>query len=434
MTTYQQTLDYLFSQLPMFQRLGASAFKKDLGNTIALCEALGNPQKSFPSIHVAGTNGKGSTSHFLASILQSAGFRVGLYTSPHLKDFRERIKVNGVMISEEEVIRFTEENKPQFEQIEPSFFEMTVAMAFHYFREQEVDIAVIETGMGGRLDSTNIITPILSVITNIGHDHQQFLGDTLAKIAVEKAGIIKHNVPVIIGEQQEETTSVFEEKANECNAQIQFASNELELLSSLNSSSTYSPTIDLTYRWKSDKTIEVVTSGLAGPHQHKNVRTVLCAIRELQRLGLSISPEAVRDGLSNVVKQTSLIGRWQQLSVNPLVICDTGHNKEGIAPIVAQLSTLATNKKLHIVWGMVQDKDHDSILCMLPKDASYYFCCPNIPRGQNAELLCALAQRHVLNGVVFPSVIAALNQAKKAADINDIVFVGGSTFVVAEVV
>jgi len=434
MTTYQQTLDYLFSQLPMFQRLGASAFKKDLGNTIALCEASGNPQNSFPSIHIAGTNGKGSTSHFLASILQSAGFRVGLYTSPHLKDFRERIKVNGVMISEEEVIRFTEENKPQFEQIEPSFFEMTVAMAFHYFREQEVDIAVIETGMGGRLDSTNIITPILSVITNIGHDHQQFLGDTLAKIAVEKAGIIKPNVPVIIGEQQDETTSVFDKKANDYNAPIQFASNELELLSSSNSSSTYSPTIDLTYRWKNDKTIEVVTSGLAGPHQHKNVRTVLCAIRELQRLGLSISPEAVQDGISNVVKQTSLLGRWQQLSINPLIICDTGHNKEGIAPIVAQLSALSINKKLHMVWGMVQDKDHDSILCMLPKDASYYFCCPNIPRGQNAEVLCALAQRHGLNGVAFPSVIAALNQAKKVADINDIVFVGGSTFVVAEVV
>ncbi len=434
MTTYQQTLDYLFSQLPMFQRLGAGAFKKDLGNTIALCEVLGNPQNSFRSIHIAGTNGKGSTSHFLASILQSAGFRVGLYTSPHLKDFRERIKVNGVMISEEEVIRFTEENKQYFEQIEPSFFEMTVAMAFHYFRAREVDIAVIETGMGGRLDSTNIITPILSIITNIGHDHQQFLGDTLAKIAVEKAGIIKQNVRVIIGEQQDETTSVFEEKANEYNAPIQFTSNELELLSSSNSSSTYSPTIDLTYRWKSDNTLEVVTSGLAGPHQHKNVRTVICAIRELQRLGLSISPEALQNGLTNVVKQTSLLGRWQQLSANPLVICDTGHNKEGIAPIVAQLVALATNKKLHIVWGMVQDKDHDSILCMLPKDAHYYFCCPNIPRGQNAELLCALAQRHGLNGVAFPSVSAALNQAKSAANTNDIVFVGGSTFVVAEVV
>jgi len=434
MTTYQQTLDYLFSQLPMFQRLGASAFKKDLGNTIALCEVLGNPQNSFRSIHIAGTNGKGSTSHFLASILQSAGFRVGLYTSPHLKDFRERIKVNGTMISEGEVIRFTEENTQHFEHIEPSFFEMTVAMAFHYFREQEVDIAVIETGMGGRLDSTNIITPILSVITNIGHDHQQFLGDTLAKIAVEKAGIIKPNVPVIIGEQQDETTLVFQEKAKACNAQIQFASTELLLLSSSNSSSTYSPTIDLTYRWKSDNTLEVVTSGLAGPHQHKNVRTVLCAIRELQRLGLSISHEAVRDGISNVVKQTSLLGRWQQLSVNPLVICDTGHNKEGIAPIIKQLVTLATNKTLHIVWGMVQDKDHHSILCMLPKDASYYFCCPNIPRGQDAELLCAQAQHHGLIGVAFPSVTAALNQAQKAANISDIVFVGGSTFVVAEVV
>lgn len=433
MTEYQRTLEYLFAQLPMFQRLGASAFKKDLGNTIALCDALGDPQHDLRSIHVAGTNGKGSTSHFLASVLQSAGYRVGLYTSPHLKDFRERIKVNGAMISEEEVIRFTNDNRSHFDRIQPSFFEMTVAMAFHHFREQKVDIAVIETGMGGRLDSTNVITPLLSIITNIGHDHQQFLGETLAEIAGEKAGIIKQGVPVIIGERQDETTAVFINKAKEMAAPIHFASDELTLEATTEQSENYRPIIDLSYSW-SDGTMMSVTSELSGPHQHKNVCTVLCALRALQQSDLTIDETAVRHGIRNVVRQTGLLGRWQCIGERPLIICDTAHNKEGISPILKQLESISKGKKLHIVWGMVADKDHAPILEMLPKDATYYFCRPDIPRGLDATSLLEMAQQFSLSGSAFTSVNEAMHAAKSIAMADDIVFIGGSTFVVAEVV
>jgi len=432
MTEYQRTLEYLFAQLPMFQRLGASAFKKDLSNTIKLCEALGDPQHYFRSIHVAGTNGKGSTSHFLASVLQSAGYRVGLYTSPHLKDFRERIKVNGAMISEEEVIRFTNDNRLHFDRIQPSFFEMTVAMAFHHFREQKVDLAVIETGMGGRLDSTNVITPLLSIITNIGHDHQQFLGEKLAEIAGEKAGIIKHSVPVIIGERQDETTAVFINKAKEMAAPIHFASDELTLEATTEQSENYRPIIDLSYSW-SDGTMISVTSELSGPHQHKNVHTVICALRALQQSDLTIDETAIQHGIRNVVQQTGLLGRWQCLGERPLIICDTAHNKEGISPILKQLESISKGKKLHIVWGMVSDKEHAPILQMLPKDATYYFCRPDIPRGLDAVELQMKAKDYCLEGEAFGSVANALLSAKLNALSNDIIFAGGSTFVVAEV-
>lgn len=433
MSDYRQTLDYLFAQLPMFQRQGASAFKKDLNNTIALCESLGNPQREFRSIHVAGTNGKGSTSHFLASILHAAGYRTGLYTSPHLKDFRERIRVNGEMISEEAVIRFTEENRPHFDRIRPSFFEMTVAMAFHHFREEKVDIAVIETGMGGRLDSTNIITPILSVITNIGHDHQQFLGDTLPLIAGEKAGIIKHGIPVVVGERQEETTRVFFQKATEMEAPIRFASDELELLESKSGLGS-EMTLALTYRnVRTDDTVRAL-SGLAGPHQHKNVRTVLCAVDALRNEGIVISEEAVSIGLRDVVPRTGLLGRWQCLGDNPLTLCDTAHNKEGIAPVIQQLMVISRGRKLSIVWGMVSDKDHSAVLALLPTEAEYYFCRPDIPRGLSAQEMLEKARPFGLHGQTFGSVSDALSAAKSEASGDDVIFIGGSTFVVAEVV
>jgi dihydrofolate synthase / folylpolyglutamate synthase len=433
MSRYQQTLDYLYSQLPMFQRQGASAFKKDLGNTIALCEVLGNPHHAFRSIHVAGTNGKGSTSHFLASILQAAGFKTGLYTSPHLKDFRERIRVNGEMISEEAVIHFTESNRAHFDLIRPSFFEMTVAMAFHHFREEQVDIAVIETGMGGRLDSTNIITPLLSIITNIGHDHQQFLGETLPEIAGEKAGIIKRGIPVVIGERQDQTTKVFFQKATEMEAPIRFASDELELYDSKTQLGK-DMTLTLTYRDVRSYGAVRALSGLAGPHQHNNVRTVLCAVDALRKEGIMISDEALSIGLSEVVPRTGLLGRWQCLSENPLILCDTAHNKEGIAPILQQLNTISEGRKIHIVWGMVSDKDHGPVLALLPKNATYYYCRPDIPRGLSAGEMHKKAMAFGLHGKPFESVNDALVSAKANASAEDVIFVGGSTFVVAEVV
>lgn len=432
-STYRSTLEYLFSQLPMYQRQGASAFKKDLGNTIALCDAMGNPQRHFRSIHVAGTNGKGSTAHFLASILQAAGLRTGLYTSPHLKDFRERIRVNGEMIPEEKVIEFVNANRHHFDRIAPSFFEMTVAMAFHHFREEKVDIAVIETGMGGRLDSTNVITPLLSVITNIGHDHQQFLGDTLAEIAGEKAGIIKQGIPVVIGEWHEQTAPVFQRKAAEMEAPLRFASDELHLMESA-ADVGRNMTLALTYREAAtDRHVHAV-SGLAGPHQHRNVSTVLCAVDVLRNAGIALSDGALAAGLREVVGRTGLLGRWQCLGERPLIMCDTGHNMEGIAPVVRQLETISEGRALHVVWGMVSDKDHSPVLALLPRNATYYFCRPDIPRGLDAAAMRDKAAQHGLHGNALPSVNAALAAAKDAAGQDDVVFIGGSTFVVAEVV
>jgi len=403
---YQSTLDYLFSQLPMFQRVGASAYKADLNNTIELCKLLHNPQNKFKSIHIAGTNGKGSTSHMLASILQEAGYKVGLYTSPHLKDFRERVKVNGVMITEQDVVDFVIKHQSEFEKINLSFFEWTVGLAFDYFSKQQVDIAVIETGLGGRLDSTNVITPLVSVITNIGKDHTQFLGETLEKIASEKAGIIKVNIPVVIGETQQETKLVFIKKALEKKAKIYFADKILE--------NTYE-------------------SDLKGIYQEKNKKTVLAAIQQLVECGFSISEDNIKKGLLSVVKNTGLLGRWQILSENPLTICDTGHNEAGIKEVLDQIA-LTKHDKLHFVFGAVNDKEIDSILAMLPKEATYYFCQAKIPRALDVNILYEKSKEFDLNGTKYESVEGAIIHAKSRALINDLVFIGGSTFVVAEAI
>ena len=402
---YQQTLDYLFTQLPMYQRVGNAAYKSDLKNTIELCEILSNPQHQFKSVHVAGTNGKGSTSHMIASILQDAGYKVGLYTSPHLKDFRERIKINGEMISEIDVIDFVSQHKTQFERINLSFFEWTVGLAFDYFANKKVDIAVIETGLGGRLDSTNVITPEIAVITNIGLDHTQFLGDTLQQIATEKAGIIKKNVPVIIGETQPEVLSVFIDKANELSAPITFADEEVK---------------------------SIYSSDLKGLYQSKNINTAVKAIHELKKIGWNISPSNIKKGLNSVIENTGLLGRWQQLGENPKIICDTGHNEAGMVYIVKQLDQELYNK-LHIVFGVVNDKTINNVLEMLPKDACYYFCEANIPRALCVDELFNLAKAKGLKGIKIKKVKEALEEAINRSSKDDLIFVGGSTFVVAEV-
>nr|WP_246516195.1 folylpolyglutamate synthase/dihydrofolate synthase family protein [Aequorivita echinoideorum] len=388
----------------MYQRVGQSAYKADLTATINLADYLQNPERSFKSVHVAGTNGKGSTSHMLASIFQQAGYKTGLYTSPHLKDFRERIKLNGEKISEEKVLDFVNENKRYFEENKLSFFEMTVGMAFDFFRNEKVDIAIIEVGMGGRLDSTNIIIPEISVITNIGLDHTQFLGNSLAKIAVEKAGIIKRNVPVVIGETHPETKPIFVDISSEKKAPIFFA----EEMDSPN-----------------------YVSDLKGIYQEKNKKTVVAALKILQK-NWNISEKNIADGMASVVKNTGLLGRWQILNENPKIICDTGHNKDGLKLVLKQLADESFNH-LHIVMGIVSDKDLNSVLPMFPKNATYYFCKPNIPRGMDASVLASQAKIFGLNGSEYISVKSAYRTALQSARENDLVFVGGSTFVVAEV-
>ncbi|EDP72199.1 folylpolyglutamate synthase [Flavobacteriales bacterium ALC-1] len=403
---YQDTVSWMFQQLPMYQSKGKSAYKTDLSNTLKLSKYLKAPEKRFKSIHVAGTNGKGSTSHMLASVLQEAGYKVGLYTSPHLKDYRERIRINGKLMSKQFVIGFIKRNKSFFEANSLSFFEMTVGMAFEYFAKQKIDIAVIEVGLGGRLDSTNIITPELSVITNIGIDHTQFLGETLFDIAGEKAGIIKENIPVVIGETQTDTQSVFKDKAKSTNSKIYFAD---ELV---------------------DKVFE---SDLQGSYQLHNKKTVIQSIKVLQQLGYRISELQLKRGLLNVVKNTSLMGRWQILDDNPKVICDTAHNKEGLTYVMKQLQS-ETYSKLHIVFGVVSDKDLSSILPLLPKKAAYYFCKPNVQRGLNANKLKTIFNENQLFGNSYNSIEDALNSAKANATKDDLIYVGGSTFVVAEVI
>lgn len=390
----------------MYQRVGQAAYKADLAATVALADYLNNPEKSFKSIHVAGTNGKGSTSHMLASIFQEAGYKTGLYTSPHLKDFRERIKINGQMIPEGSVVQFIESHKNYFETHQLSFFEMMVGLAFDYFRSEQVDIAIIEVGMGGRLDSTNIITPELSVITNIGLDHTQFLGDTLEKVASEKAGIIKENIPIVIGETHPETEAVFKRFASEKRTSIVFADQE-------------EPS-----QHESD---------LKGFYQKKNVQTVSVALRILQNRGWNISEDNISKGLGNTISNTGLMGRWQILKQIPKVICDTGHNKEGLELVMAQLKT-ETFEKLHIVLGVVSDKDLKSVLPLFPKDATYYFCKPKIPRGLDASLLVVRALEFGLKGSEYISVDSAYQNALAQASDEDLIFIGGSTFVVAEVV
>ncbi|MDN3666297.1 bifunctional folylpolyglutamate synthase/dihydrofolate synthase [Algibacter miyuki] len=404
--TYNDTLDWMFSQLPMYQRQGQSAYKVDLSNTLALISHLNNPHHHFKSIHVAGTNGKGSTSHMLASVLQEAGYKVGLYTSPHLKDFRERIKINGKEISETFVINFIKDNKPFFEASQLSFFEMTVGMAFEYFAQEKVDIAVIEVGLGGRLDSTNIITPEVSVITNIGLDHTQFLGNTLELVAGEKGGIIKPEVPVVIGETQAETTAVFESLASKNKAPIIFADQQVKV------------------DYESD---------LKGDYQSKNKQTVVESIKVLQQKGFIISEENIKKGLLYTIKNTGLLGRWQVLNEKPKVVCDTGHNREGLIYVMKQLSK-ETFDKLHIVFGVVNDKDISSIIDLLPKNAQYYFCKPDISRGLDAEVLKQVFVENNLLGEAYGSVNEAYKMASENAKPNDFIFIGGSTFVVAEII
>ncbi|MCD8403396.1 bifunctional folylpolyglutamate synthase/dihydrofolate synthase [Tenacibaculum finnmarkense] len=400
--TYQQTLDWMFAQLPMYQKEGKTAFKKDLTNSIALSNELGNPEKKFKTIHVGGTNGKGSTSHLIASVLQEAGYKVGLYTSPHLKNFTERIRINGQEIEQESIIDFISQNKQFLEVQKLSFFEMTVGMAFDYFAKQKVDIAIIEVGLGGRLDSTNIITPEVAVITNIGLDHTQFLGETLPEIAYEKAGIIKDNISVVVGERQKEVEKVFIDKANDCNAEIVFAS-------------------DQDYSYKTD---------LLGDYQSKNVKTAVKAISQLK--DFVVSEENIKNGLLKVVENTNLKGRWQILQQEPKIICDTAHNKEGLIYTLAQLKN-EQYKNLHIVLGVVSDKDLAAILPMFPQNARYYFCKPNIIRGLSEKKLKDTAEVFNLTGDLFGSVNEAFESAKIQANSEDCIYIGGSTFVVAEI-
>jgi len=430
--TYKQTLDYLYAKLPMYHRIGAAAYKADLDNTIKLCELLGNPQNHFRSIHVAGTNGKGSVSHMLASVLQEKGMKVGLYTSPHLKDFRERIRVNGMMIPKRYVSRFVHDHKNEFEQLQLSFFEMTVGLAFQYFKEEKVDIAVVEVGLGGRLDSTNIITPLLSIITNISFDHMQLLGDTLEKIAGEKAGIIKPGVHVVIGETQEEIKKIFTEKAASCNTEIVFADSVFSVGSRFPGKGIYRKLI-LDLLKDGVPYMSEIISPLTGNYQEKNIVTVVTACNMLNKQGYAIPDHAIRDGIRNVISNTGLKGRWQILSSKPLTICDTAHNEGGLTEVLAQIRETAYDH-LHFVFGVVNDKEVDHILAMLPKEATYYFCKADIPRGLDQEVLRRKAQDTGLTGLSYPSVKDALNAAKEKATGNDLIFIGGSTFIVAEVV
>lgn len=423
---YQETLNWLYSQLPMFTRDGASAFKKDLTNTLALLDFLGNPQNSFKSIHIAGTNGKGSSSHMLASIAMESGLKTGLYTSPHLKDFRERIKINGQMCSEQFVVDFIEKIKHRASEIKPSFFEMTVAMAFEYFKNENADIAIIETGLGGRLDSTNIINPEISLITNIGWDHMDMLGDTLAKIAYEKAGIIKPGIPVVIGEKHPETIPVFTNKANSVNAPIYFAEDLIQVKKFITDG------LKSTLFTELSGSLNEVECDLAGFYQEKNIRSVIACAKIYQKINPKITDSAISSGIKKVVKNTGLLGRWQILQNKPLVICDTGHNKEGIEFIVKQIEK-TPHHKLHFVLGMVKDKDQDKILSLLPSYAYYYFCQAKLPRALNAQELSEKALKFGLKGEVVPDIPEAYQKALNHSKSDDLIFIGGSTFVVAEV-
>ena len=403
---YKETLDWMFNKLPMYQTQGASAYRKDITNTVLLAKHLGNPERLLKCIHVAGTNGKGSTSHLLASVLQEAGYKVGLYTSPHLKDYRERITINGIPISEDYVCDFINKNKKFFETNKLSFFEMSVGLAFEYFVKQKTDINIIEVGMGGRLDSTNIITPLVSVITNIGLDHTQFLGNTLELIAFEKAGIIKQNIPVVIGEYISETKPVFLAKSDETHSEIYFASDLI--------ATTY-------------------PSALLGDYQVQNKKTVLQTLKLLQdKKLLSVSETDIKNGFLNVIKNTGLQGRWQQLGENPTVICDTAHNVHGLKIVLNQLNKQKF-EKLHIVLGLVNDKNLTEILPLFPENAIYYFCKPNISRGLDQLILKEKAAEFNLVGQTYISVSNAYQAAKENAGNNDFIYIGGSTFVVAEI-
>ena len=401
--TYSETITYLFSQLPMYQREGKAAYKADLSNTLAICKALSNPEDGFKSIHIAGTNGKGSTSHFIASILQEAGYKVGLYTSPHLLDFRERIKINGQMIPEEEVIDFVEDKKDLLTEIQPSFFEWTVGLAFSYFANKNVDIAVIETGLGGRLDSTNVISPLVSVITNIGLDHTQFLGDSLDLVAIEKGGIIKKDTPVIIGESQPEVSFIFENLSNNLNAPLKFADHEPEV---------------------------IALNGLVN-YQKKNAQTAIVSVKELRAFGFDVSNNNVIRGIDFMVKNTGLRGRWEVLGQKPLVVADTAHNKEGLSYTINQIKELDYGK-LRIVFGMVNDKNINPIIDLLPLDATYYLCQPSIERAMLVEKLQSSFDNKKIITKKYDTVEDAVNAAITDSQEDDVIYIGGSTFVVAD--
>jgi dihydrofolate synthase / folylpolyglutamate synthase len=426
---YQQTIDYLYQHLPMFSRIGAAAYKKDLHNTIALCNAIDNPQNKFKSIHIAGTNGKGSTSHMLAAILQQAGYKTGLYTSPHLKDFRERIKINGEMISKDFVTDFVERTKKLSQEIEPSFFELTVAMAFDYFAEQKVDIAVIETGLGGRLDSTNIITPLVSVITNIGYDHMNILGNTLQEIAAEKAGIIKVNVPVVIGEWLAETKDIFINKAKDCNAPIYFAQEDYTV-SEIRSTTK---ALHCIVKNTEHNIAENFTLDLNGIYQTKNLCAVLAAEGILMQQGFTIKNKDEKFALANTKKLTGLHGRWDVIAENPTIVLDVAHNEDGIKQLLQQIPAACTTIKTHIVIGMVKDKEVDKVLSLLPATANYYFTNAHIPRAMAAADLQSKAAGFNLQGNYYDDVNDAIIAAKEKAAATDCIVVCGSVFLVGEV-
>lgn len=427
---YAQTIQYLYEQLPVFHRIGPAAYKPDMGNIAALCDMLDQPQKKFSTIHIAGTNGKGSVSHMLASILQEAGYKTGLHTSPHLKDYRERFRINGKLMAKSTVTIFVKTWEKEFARLKPSFFEMSVALAFDHFARNSVDIAVIETGMGGRLDSTNILMPEISVITNIGWDHMMFLGNTLAAIAGEKAGIIKPGIPVVVGEKHPETATVFNDRAHSVQSQIWFAEDyyTVEKLNNRGYAGSY-------FKVKQNNTTryDKLYCPLGGDYQIKNIATVLQTVDILRNKGYEISEANLFSGLSRVIKNTGLKGRWQILSRKPLTIADIGHNKDGLTWVVNQLKKI-NYRNLHFVIGMVNDKDVERILKLLPSDAVYYYCRPEIPRGLNSELLSKEAEKAGLRGKSFGSVKEAYLAAKQTASSEDLIFIGGSTFVVAEVI
>ena len=420
---YQETLNYLYNSTPVFEHVGAVAYKEGLQNTLALDKHFNHPHTNYKTIHIAGTNGKGSCSHSLASILQEAGYKVGLYTSPHLVDFRERIRVNGLCISKERVVKFVKDERKFFEPLHPSFFELTTALAFKYFDEQKVDIAIIEVGLGGRLDCTNIISPILSIITNISFDHTQFLGDTLAKIAAEKAGIIKKGVPVIIGEANEETRPVFQSKANEVNSVIVFAEDNAIVTSS-------SPITDGGRRYNLSNNSTLIGE-LLGDYQERNMNTILCACNILKQMNIIKNDDVIAKGLTNICKNTGLLGRWQTIQNNPTVVCDTGHNVGGWNYLAPQIKRQQCNQ-LRIVFGMVDDKDINSVMFLLPKNAIYYWTQAESKRAIKAERVAEIANKHDLRGEIFDNVEVAYTKALQDSNKDDFVFVGGSSYIVAD--
>jgi len=426
---YTEVIDYLYARLPMFTRDGASAFKKDLTNTRQLCQALGNPQEQFKAIHIAGTNGKGSSSHMLAAVLQQAGYRTGLYTSPHLLDFRERIRLNGELIPQSFVVNFVNQHRGTIETIQPSFFEVTVAMAFAYFAQMKVDIAVIETGLGGRLDSTNIITPVLSLITNIGMDHMNMLGNTLAEIAMEKAGIIKPHTPIVVSERQSTIDQLFIQHTAQLKAPIVFASDAWRIEKT---------GVDANYQYIKVHPLDPAVAStlslkldLRGTYQLKNIAGVLSSIDMLNKLGFSIDTSSLIQGLSAVQPLTGLMGRWQTLATSPLTICDTGHNEDGWKEVINNLA-LTPYQQLHVVMGVMRDKDLSHMLTLLPKTATYYFCHPDFERALPAMHLRQTAQTYGLFGNAYTSIREAVRAAQQSANADDLIFIGGSTFVVAE--